>query len=58
MDPIKFFQLNVCGLSERSSKSLEKYANECNADFVFLSETKAASDTPMKNYEHFYKPNK
>ena len=58
MDPIKFFQLNVCGLSERSSKSLEKYANECNADFIFLSETKASSDTPMKNYEHFYKPNK
>ena len=46
MDQIKFFQLNICGLSDRSITCLEKYAYDFDADFIFLSETKVGADVP------------
>ena len=58
MDQIKFFQLNICGLSDRSITCLEKYAYDFDADFIFLSETKVGADVPFKNYDHVYKFNK
>lgn len=40
MEDIKIMQVNMCGLSSRSTKCLENYIHKEKADIVLISETK------------------
>lgn len=51
-------QINICGLSERSSVCLNQYVNSNHPDIVFLSETNTKSFPKFNNYDLLIKPSK
>ena len=53
---MKFIQVNICGLSDRSSLPLSKYVSDLQADVVFLSETKSVEIVNFPNYNMVLKP--
>ena len=55
---LKFLQVNICGLSQRSQLCLDKYINENLADVVFLSETKCTEMNTFTNFNSILKQNK